>query len=253
MIESLLTSRRLSTSKVYSSRWRTWFLFCQERHLDALHPSVADFVLFLQFLFSEKHLSPVSFAGYKSAITHTIALARGVRHPSFASSVVVSYLLDSFKRSAPALTIQAPSWDPFLVFCFLRDQCEPLSTLSFKLLTYKTVFLLGLALASRVSGLHALSGRATDIEFDNDSVTLHFVPEFRAKTQPAECPHSPMRVPRLTSILCPDDVDRCLCPVRALKEYLSRTAPRRVSLRRLFVSLNPNYLRDISKLRSLDG
>lgn len=62
---------------------------------------------------------------------------------------------------------------------------------------FKTLFLLGLALASRVSGLHALSGLAKDIVLDRNSVTLHFVPKFRAKTQQSYCSHEPRLVPRL--------------------------------------------------------
>ena len=209
---------------------------------------MAEFARFLQFLHSSKRLSPLTIAGYKSAITHTVALARGVRQPSFSSSVVITNLLESFRRMAPSRVVRVPQWDLFVVLEFLRDRCEPLVSLSLQKLTFKTVFLLGLALASRVSGLHALSGLAQDIEFDDDSVTLHFVPEFRAKTQPSDCPHGPIRVPRLTNILCADDIDRRLCPVRALQEYLSRTAPHRLTQRRLFISWNSKYTRDISKV-----
>ena len=96
--------------------------------------------------------------------------------------------------------------------------------------------------------MHALSGLPQDIEFDDHSFTLHFIPEFRAKSQPSDCPHGPMKVPRLTSILNDDDIDRCFCPVRVFQEYLTRTAPHRITQRRLFVSVNTKYLRDISKV-----
>ena len=88
---------------------------------------------------------------------------------------------------------------------------------------------------------------AKDIEFDNEAVTLH--PEFRAKAQPSVSSYGygSIRVPRLTTILDHNDDYRFLCPVRSLKEYLSRTAPLRLSQRRLFVSQNPKYTKDISK------
>ena len=50
-------------------------------------------------------------------------------------------------------------------------------------------------------------------------------------------------------ILCPDDEDRLFCPVRALRWYLNRSRTlRSLSQRRLFISVNPGYNKDISKV-----
>ena len=192
-------------------------------------------------------MSNITIAGYKSAIAHTISLYRGVSQPSFANSVVISNLLDSFKRQAPARTVRLPRWDLFLVLAYLRDKCEPLTELSLQNLTLKTVFLLTLALTDRVSGIHAISGLPQDIEFDGSGVTLHYVPEFRAKSRPSDKPHGPLRIPRLSNILNLDDEEVYLCPVRSLKEYLRRTSMHRKGQRRLFVSVNVRYASDIRK------
>ena len=247
VIDDILISRRPGTISVYKTRWSLWFDYCRKQKIDSIHPSVANFANFLYMLHKEKKLSYVTIAGYKSAIVHTISLYRGVSQPSFASSVVITNLMDSFKRQAPSRFIRLPRWDLFLVLSFLRDKYEPLIGLSLQSLTFKTVFLLTLALADRISGIHAISGLSHDIEFDDSGVTLHYVPEFRAKSRPSNVPHTPFRVPRLTNILNPDDDDFRLCPVRCLKEYLKRTSVHRRGQRRLFVSVNVKYLSDIRK------
>ena len=81
------------------------------------------------------------------------------------------------------------------------------------------------------------------------SVSLRFLPEFLAKNQVPGEPSPVIFIKPLSSILCPDDEDRLLCPVRALRLYRRRSKPlRAVSQRRLFISLNPDYNRDVSKV-----
>ena len=78
-----------------------------------------------------------------------------------------------------------------------------------------------------------------------------FLPEFLAKNRVPGFLSPVIVISALTSILCEDDEDRFLCPVRALKQYLKRTRPfRGKSHRRLFISYNPEYSSDIS-LQSL--
>ena len=143
-----------------------------------------------------------------------------------------------------------PRWDLFLVLDFLRSApFEPLSSADRKHLTLKTVFLIALASGRRCSEVHGLSGLAGDIATERDgSMLLNFLPEFRAKNQSASDPSPSVRIPTLTSILAPDDEDRRLCPVRALNRYLTVTSPSRpASCRRLFLSVNPNFGKDVSK------
>ena len=73
------------------------------------------------------------------------------------------------------------------------------------------------------------------------------MPEFRAKNQRTLELSKPFSITSISNLLNDDDADNLLCPVRALRHYLSRTASSRANKRRLFVSLNPNYKKDISK------
>ena len=118
-----------------------------------------------------------------------------------------------------------------------------------RLLTFKTVFLIAIATARRVSGIHAISGLASDILFAsrNSSVTLNFLPEFRAKNQAVQDLNRPLTIPGLKALLCPEDADRLLCPIRALLYYLDRTKDHRQDKRRLFLSLNSKHKKDIQK------
>ena len=96
--------------------------------------------------------------------------------------------------------------------------------------------------------MHALSGLSSDISFERDgSVTLLILPEFLAKNQVPGSSSPSIRIPALTRILGPDDADRLLCPVRALKFYLDRTKVFRTQAhRRLLISYNVTYESDIS-------
>ena len=124
---------------------------------------------------------------------------------------------------------------------------EPLRYCPLDLLSYKTVFLVSLASGRRCSEVHALQYEGWAVEPDK-SISLKFLPEFVAKNQPLGLPSPPICIKALTPLLCPDDEDRTLCPVRALKIYIERTKFLRSPLkRRLFVSIREDKKSDISR------
>jgi hypothetical protein len=80
---------------------------------------------------------------------------------------------------------------------------------------------------------------------------VDFIPGFRAKNDPSDpsgnAPVIPaVEIKSLSSVVDPEDTDRFLCPVRALKCYLKRSRCHRGDKRLLFVSLNKFYEKDIS-------
>ena len=102
----------------------------------------------------------------------------------------------------------------------------------------KIVFLIAMATARRVSGIHAISGLEQDIAFDDVfAVNLTFLPEFRAKNQKSSQLSKPFSITSISNLLNDDGADNLLCPVRALRHYLKRTASFRAHKRRLFLSL----------------
>lgn len=144
---------------------------------------------------------------------------------------------------------KVPAWDIFLVLSYLRRPEFSLRSISLEWLSFKTLFLVALASARRPSELHAFSGRESDISFESDgSIVLRFVPEFTMKTQRPEDPQVLTFIKPLACYLGPDDEDRNLCPVAFLRAYLTRvTKIRALTQRRLFISLNPKYEKDLAK------
>ena len=101
----------------------------------------------------------------------------------------------------------------------------------------RKLFLLALASAKRIGELHALSYRVSHTR-DWDEVSFAFVTDFVAKTQD---PSS--LAPRFEGFSVPalpnarkNRNGRLLCPVRAVKVYLDRTASHRPRCERLFVT-----------------
>ena len=101
-------------------------------------------------------------------------------------------------------------------------------------LTRKTLFLIALASAKRVSELQALS---TTVAFSSSAAAVVYVPEFLAKTESAlrSLPRS-FDIPSLSDFAAGLPDEMLLCRVCALSEYIARTSSVTNRPRRLFVS-----------------
>ena len=242
--------KRKSTNNLYNSRWKRWCTFCKERDIDPCSPSETDFCNFLSFIFYNDRLAGSTLKGYRSAIVSTIAILTG-RKPFFSSDIVNNLISGALNISHVNRCISRKEpWSLPLVFSFLNSSVfEPLSSCSLPFLTWKTVFLIALALVRRIGGLHALSGLKDDVVFEDDfsGVSLKFLPEFRAKTQLPMQKSKGFFIPSIFSMEGSTDDDILSCPVRALRIYRGRTEVFRRNRRRLFLSLKQNYQKDITK------
>ena len=124
---------------------------------------------------------------------------------------------------------------------------EPLQTCKERFLAQKTLFLLALASAKRIGELHALSYRVPHTR-NWGEVSFSFVPGFMAKTQD---PSS--LAPRFEgfSVLALPNArnnrnGRLLCPVRAVRRYVNRTAAHSPRCEWLFVTAG-HSMKEISK------
>ena len=176
-------------------------------------PKVASFLLYLRRSLS---LSYFSIASYHSMLSVVFRFVL----PELSSHFVL-HDLRSFRMERPLPSCRVPPWDLSLVLSFLQP-FEPLSSCSLRDLTRKVLFLLSLATARRVGELQALSSQVSSSGGD---LFFSYLPEFRAKTESSARP-----LPRSFSVRSlrdfagslPDEL--LLCPVRALRMYLSRTA-----------------------------
>ena len=157
--------------------------------------------------------------GYRSMLS---AVFRSVL-PEISTSPVLHDLLRSFRVEAPARSITPPSWDLLKVLEYLKSPVfEPLHQSSLRDLTRKTLFLVALASAKRVSELQALS---RIVSFSSSAAVVSYVPEILAKTEtagrPLPCTFAIQSLSDFAAGL-PDEL--LLCPVRAFSEYVARTS-----------------------------
>ena len=231
---------RSSTSRLYQSRWQIFCGWCRGRGVapvNATVPVVVDFLI-------HKGLSVSAVKGYSSALNSVLAL----KGRDLASSREITMLLRSFSRSVDPVELRPPAWDVALVLQSLTGApYEPLRTCDERFLAQKTLFLLALASAKRIGELHALSYRVSHSKGWAE-VSFSFVPGFVAKTQD---PSS--LAPRFEGFTVPalpnarnNRNGRLLCPVRAVRCYLDRTAAHRPLCGRLFVTAGRSK-KEISK------
>ena len=226
---------RKSTTDLYQAKWAQFCSWARTQSLNPLKASVPVIVDFLIFLREQKNLSSTAIKGYRSALA-PVFLHRGL---DISSSPEISALLKNFDQEIIKTPAPTPKWDLNIVLQSLtRHPYEPLKSCSLKALTHKTVFLLALASAKRVSELHGLS-YIVSWALDKSSATLRLCPEFIAKTQIPGDPstrYDPITIPALTNLIDKSDEEYLLCPLRALQRYLSRTSAARPRCTRLFMS-----------------
>ena len=226
---------RRSTTNLYQAKWAQYCGWCRTRSVDPLRATIPVIVDFLIFLREQKNLSSTAIKGYRAALA-PVFLHRGL---DISTSREISDLFKNFDQEIVRTVAPAPKWDLNVVLQSLtRPPYEPISSCSLKRLTYKTVFLLSLASAKRVSEIHGLSYVVSWSE-DKSSATLRLCPDFIAKTQIPGDPatrYEPIVIPALTPLVDHTDTEFLLCPLRSLQTYLLKTAAARPKCPRLFMS-----------------
>ena len=155
--------------------------------------------------------------------------------PALGEDRVLHDLVRSFAIERPRRPQAPPSLDLDVVLRHLMSSAfEPLESVSLRALTKKTLFLVSLATAKRVSEIQALSKTVAAIGYD---LVVSFQPHFIAKTVRADAPvsHS-FRVLSLRESAGDLEEGSLLCPARALNICLRRTSSFVVRASSLFVS-----------------
>lgn len=230
-----------STRVNYQSKWVVFLKWCKKRRVSSSSPSAMDIAHFLLHLREDCDLSTSAIRGYHSALAGVYKF----RDLDLSAQPVLREVLKSCAlRARPSVRDRRPSWNMDVVLHSLRSApYEPLRVASLEALTKKTLFLLALATARRVGELQALSAR---IACQGTDVLLSYLPDFIAKTETEANPlPREFRLRSLAAFVGNEDEERLLCPVRALRCYLQRTAsPSRP--RQLFTAVQ-NQSRYMSK------
>ena len=194
-------------------------------------PSVSKAADYLVWLWEDQGLSLSLVKAHRSMLFSVFQF----KLPSLDEGRVLQDLVHSFSIESPRRPQAPPSWDLDAVLRHLMSSVfEPLESVSLRILTKKTLFLVFLATAKRVSEIQALSKTVAAI--GNDLV-VSFQPHFIAKTESVDAP-----VPRIFRVFSlrefAGDLEEgsLLCPVRALIIYLRRTSSVVVRASSLFVS-----------------
>ena len=214
----LARCRRHSTQVNYQAKWSVFRAWCRRHGHSVSGPTIPKIASFLLYLRRSLSLS------YSSGVFRFVL-------PDLSSHFVLRDLLRSFRLERPVSSSRVPPWDLSRVLFFLR---EPLSSCCLRDLSRKVLFLVVLATARRVGELQALSAVVSE---SGDDLFLSYLPEFRAEAESESRP-----LPRsfcirsLTDFVGDLPEELLLCPVRALRVYLSRTSSLPSRPRALFVS-----------------
>ncbi len=236
VVGTLTEARAPSTRRLYALKWGVFVKWCHQAHIDPVGCTVLDVLSFLQYRLDSGSL-PSTLKVYVAAIA-------SFRSPQGGQSIgrdpmVVSFLKGA-RRLHPPRPPSVPPWDLEVVLRALsQPPFEPLSSVGLKELSLKTALLLALASAKRIGDLHAFSVDSDCIRFGpgDCSVTLRprmgYVPKslstpFKIQTVSLSALSSESAASREA------DAQTSVCPVRALRIYIDRSAGFRQS-NQLFV------------------
>ncbi len=223
--------KRQSTERVYECHWNAWVRWAIREHVDPLSPVVNDLAQYFLSLVRVKKLSLGTVKSHRTAIFTTL---RQCGRKDFSGNLILHDLLMSLEKTS-VRPLPLPKWDVFLVLDMLkRPPFEPLHIVGLKWLTYKTIFLVALAACRRISEIHAFLYDLVEMHHDK-SVVLRTDPLFIAKNQAPGEEFPPTRIHSLSDTLSRRDTDRLICPVRALRYYLSRTVEDRKGRKKFFI------------------
>ena len=232
--DRIANPRRQSSTALYNVKWKGFVKWAKDNGhapTEATIPIVADFLL---YLYEVKKLSPSTIKGYRAALADTFTLLGKL---DIGKDPNISKLIRSFDRDRPRFRSLSPKWNlSWVLHCLASSPFEPMYLANIKLVSYKTAFLLAFASAKRVSELHALSVSPACCRVSKISATLIPEPGFMAKNETPQFHPEPIQLGRLTDF-SDDAQSRNLCPLRALRIYLSRTKDIRKGRLRLFLPL----------------
>ena len=214
----------------YQAKWAVFRSWCHRHGHSVSRPTVPNIASFLLYLRRSLSLSYSSIASYRSMLSGVFRFIL----PELSSHFVLRDLLRSFRLERPQSSSRVPPWDLSLVISFLWGApFEPPSSCSLRDLTRKVLFLVALATARRVGEFHTLSAVVSSSGGD---LFLSYLLEFWAKAESEAHPFPCSFCVRSLEDFVGDLLEELLlCPVRALRCYLSRTSS---SLRVLVLSLS---------------
>ncbi|KAK5930341.1 hypothetical protein CgunFtcFv8_026581 [Champsocephalus gunnari] len=247
VINTIQSARASSTRSLYDCKWRVFEEWClQEGHISFQCP-VGVILSFLQDLI-DKHRAFSTIKVYLAAIA---ACHVGFEGKTASQHPLVCRFMKGARRLLPVSRSLVPLWDLAVVLNGLKmTPFEPLEGADMKHLSLKTVLLLALASAKRVSDIHALSVHPSCTQFAPGQTRVllkpnpAFTPKVVGSCTPIDIEAFP---PQLVS--SGEQQQDLLCPVCALHTYMDRSKELRLN-DQLFVSwAKPHKGKPVTKQR----
>ncbi len=232
VVETIIQARAPSTRQTYALKWSLFATWCSSRREDPRRCTIGVVLSFLQERL-ERRLSPSTLKVYVAAIA---AHHDAVDGRSLGKHDLIMRFLKGARRMNPSRPPLVPSWDLSIVLSGLqRGPFEPLDSVELKFLSLKTALLTALTSIKRVGDLQAFSVSEECLVFG--PVYSHVVLRPRPGYVP-KVPTTPFcdQVVNLQALPSEeaDPALALLCPVRALRIYVTRTRSVRSS-EQLFV------------------
>jgi len=220
----ILASWRPSTLKQYQSYLQRWERFCTSNAVDIYKPSVEQVIEFLTSLFNDS-------LGYSAINTARSALSSiiTVGNTPIGEHPLICRLMKGAFQLKPSLPKYSYIWDVGQLFSYFQEH-PPIASLSLKELSYTTATLLCLLTGQRCQTLHAMDLRYIQVLPDRLHISIQQV----LKTTKPGKHQAPFEIQSFPS-------NECLCIVKRIHEYLSRTAPLRKTHTQLFISFQSPF------------
>ncbi|VEL41626.1 unnamed protein product [Protopolystoma xenopodis] len=173
-INTLLASRKTSTSNTYYRICNVFFDWCNTHGGNFLQPASESIIEFLQQGL-DKGLSLNTLKGHISALS-ALTSVRWASHP------LVIRFIQAIKHLKPNCRDKVPPWDlPLVLKVLMSDPFEPIEEIPLSTLTLKMVLLLAIVSAKRVCELHALSISGKNLSFFADKAVFKLEDKFLPK------------------------------------------------------------------------
>lgn len=218
-----MKSWKPSTLKQYNVYLTKWLTFCQSAGKDPLIRDMLSGLEFLRRLFNKEKLSHSAINSARSALSCIFD------KPPFGEDPLVTRFMKGVYNARPSLPRYKETWDVSVVLKFL-EKWSPGRFLSRKQLSFKLATLLTLVSGQRIQTIHALN--IDNMHISNESVTF---------TLDTLIKQSSVRNTSGREIVIPIyEVNKKICPVLCLKQYLKRTEKERKNSQ-LFIGIQRPY------------
>ena len=179
--QKVVEPQKDSTLQLYQSRWFNFVSWCMSMNIDPCQSTEIQMADFLIFLREEKGLAFPTLTGYTTAVASVVKIYTGL---DLAKSQPLIALTKSLCKDTTK-GVLIPGWDLSVVLKALKEPpFEPINQCKLSMLSYKSIFLLTLALGARRSEIHALTVLNMKVGPENQYIQffphLSFIPKTRA-------------------------------------------------------------------------